>query len=80
MLLGLLSLAGVVLAMQPPLMAPAPPMIGRALDAPTANVAWILTSYLHAAALAAPILGRLGEMFGKCRMPWSCSDCWPPNV
>ena len=33
-----------------------------------AGVAWTLTGYLLSAAVCTPVLGRLGDMFGKRRM------------
>ena len=47
---------------------PALPEIQRALHTSQSSVAWILTAYLVSASVATPILGRLGDMFGKQRM------------
>jgi EmrB/QacA subfamily drug resistance transporter len=38
------------------------------LGTDTSGVAWVLTGYLLAAAVATPIAGRLGDMFGKRRL------------
>src|SRR4051794_21732941 len=38
------------------------------LDTDATGVAWTLTAYLLAAAVATPVAGRLGDMFGKRRM------------
>jgi EmrB/QacA subfamily drug resistance transporter len=38
------------------------------LDTDTSGVAWVLTGYLLAAAVATPIAGRLGDMLGKRRL------------
>jgi EmrB/QacA subfamily drug resistance transporter len=38
------------------------------LDTDASGVAWVLTGYLLAAAVATPIAGRLGDMFGKRRL------------
>jgi EmrB/QacA subfamily drug resistance transporter len=47
---------------------PALPEIQRSLHTSASGVAWILTAYLVSASVATPILGRLGDMFGKHRM------------
>jgi EmrB/QacA subfamily drug resistance transporter len=38
------------------------------LDTDASGIAWVLTGYLLAAAVATPIAGRLGDMFGKRRL------------
>jgi len=38
------------------------------LGTDASGIAWVLTAYLLAAAVATPIAGRLGDMFGKRRM------------
>ncbi len=63
-----LALAGVSFALLQSLVAPALPAIQHSLHTSTAAVAWILTAYLLSASVATPILGRLGDMFGKERM------------
>ncbi|WP_198667337.1 MFS transporter [Glycomyces dulcitolivorans] len=65
LVLGLLALAGMVFAMLQSLVAPALPVIAAELDASTADISWLVTAYLLAAAVATPIAGRLGDMFGK---------------
>src|SRR3954453_4298518 len=47
------------------------PAIGeliKAFHTDAAGVAWTLTGYLLSAAVCTPLLGRLGDMFGKRRM------------
>lgn len=46
---------------------PALPAISRHFHAGTASVAWTLTGFLVLASVATPIVGRLGDMFGKRR-------------
>jgi EmrB/QacA subfamily drug resistance transporter len=65
LVLGFLALAGVVFAMLQSLVAPALPVIAAELNASTADISWLVTAYLLAAAVATPIAGRLGDMFGK---------------
>jgi EmrB/QacA subfamily drug resistance transporter len=40
----------------------------RALGASPSGIAWMVTAYLLVASIATPILGRLGDMFGKQRL------------
>lgn len=47
---------------------PALTHIGAELDRNSADVAWILTGYFVSAAVCTPILGRLGDMWGRRRI------------
>lgn len=50
------------------LVAPALLTIQRDLHTSTAVVAWVFTGYLLSASIATPVLGRLGDMYGKKRL------------
>jgi EmrB/QacA subfamily drug resistance transporter len=50
------------------LVSPALPLIQHDLHTTTSTVTFILTAYLLVASVATPIVGRLGDMFGKERM------------
>jgi MFS family permease len=50
------------------LVVPALPTLQVALDTSQSTASWILTAYLLSASVATPVLGRLGDMFGKERM------------
>ena len=50
------------------LVAPALRTIQTDLHTTTTAVAWVFTGYLLSASVATPIVGRLGDMFGKKRM------------
>ena len=63
-----LSLGGLAFAVLQSLVAPALSTIGRDLGASTSNASWVITSYLLAASVLTPILGRLGDMVGKRRV------------
>lgn len=65
---AVLALGGLVFALLQSMVAPALPEIQAELDTSTTAVTWILTGYLLSASVATPILGRLGDMFGKERM------------
>jgi MFS family permease len=48
--------------------APIVPELPRYLDASASDAAWAVTATLLAAAVATPVAGRLGDMFGKRRL------------
>jgi EmrB/QacA subfamily drug resistance transporter len=50
------------------LVSPVLPLIQRDLHTSTSTVTFILTAYLLVASVATPIVGRLGDIFGKERM------------
>jgi EmrB/QacA subfamily drug resistance transporter len=65
---AILALAGIAFALLQSLVAPALRTIQTDLHTTTTTVAWLFTGYLLAASVATPIVGRLGDMFGKKRM------------
>ncbi|MBZ3906589.1 MULTISPECIES: MFS transporter [Streptomyces] len=65
---AVLALAGIVVALMQTLVIPIVPELPRLLDAPASDTAWAVTATLLAAAVATPVVGRLGDMFGKRRM------------
>jgi len=65
--LAVLAVAALSYALLQTMVVPALPEIQRELDASTTAVTWVLTVYLLTASIATPILGRLGDMFGKER-------------
>jgi EmrB/QacA subfamily drug resistance transporter len=62
---AVLVLSGCTFALLQSLVAPALPEIQRDLHTSPTAVAWILTAYLLSASVLTPIIGRLGDMFGK---------------
>lgn len=64
MLLG----ASLAFALQQTMVAPALPAIQRELGTSTTAVSFVLTGFLLTASVSTPIVGRLGDMFGKERM------------
>ncbi|QJY50304.1 MFS transporter [Pseudonocardia broussonetiae] len=50
------------------LVVPLLPQFPRLLGASTSTVTWLVTATLVAGAVCAPVLGRLGDMYGKRRM------------
>jgi EmrB/QacA subfamily drug resistance transporter len=66
--LVVLLLAGVSFALSQTLVIPALPEIARELDATPAETSWILTGFLLSASVATPIVGKLGDLYGKGRV------------
>jgi EmrB/QacA subfamily drug resistance transporter len=64
---AVLALGAGTYAVLQSLVAPALPEIQSDLHTSTTAVAWILTAYLLSASILTPIMGRLGDMFGKER-------------
>jgi EmrB/QacA subfamily drug resistance transporter len=50
------------------LVLPALPVIQRDVHTSQATSSWLLTAFLLSASIATPILGRIGDLFGKRRM------------
>jgi EmrB/QacA subfamily drug resistance transporter len=63
-----LALGGLALAVSQSLVAPALREIQIDVGVSTTAATWVLTSFLLSASVATPILGRLGDMFGKKRV------------
>jgi EmrB/QacA subfamily drug resistance transporter len=66
--LGVLVLSALAYALSQTMVAPALPEIQKELGTSTTTVTFVLTAYLLTASVATPIVGRLGDMFGKERM------------
>jgi MFS family permease len=62
-----LGIALAAFAMLQSLVSPVLPDIQRDLRTDQPTVTWVLTAWLLSAAVATPIMGRLGDMFGKKR-------------
>ncbi|WP_327395797.1 MFS transporter [Streptomyces phaeochromogenes] len=65
---AVLAFAGIVVSLMQTLVIPIVPELPKYLDASASNAAWAVTATLLAAAVATPVVGRLGDMFGKRRM------------
>ena len=66
--LATLALATLAYSLLQSLVSPALPDIQRELNGTPNGAAWVLTGYLLAAAIATPIVGRLGDVHGKKRL------------
>jgi MFS family permease len=65
---AVLALAGIVVSLMQTLVIPIVPELPALLHASASNTAWAVTATLLAAAVATPVVGRLGDMIGKRRM------------
>lgn len=63
-----LCFGGLVASLMQTLIIPIQPDLPRLLGTSIGNASWIITATLLAAAVAMPIAGRLGDMFGKQRV------------
>lgn len=66
--LGVLALAALSFALSQTLVVPALPSIQQQLHTDWTTVTFVLTAFLVSASIATPIIGRLGDIFGKERM------------
>lgn len=66
--LGLLSVACISYVLQQTLVVPALPTIQRDLHTTTTWTAWVFTGFLLTSAVATPLLGKLGDTYGKKRL------------
>jgi MFS family permease len=66
--LAILSVAGTAFALQQTMVVPALPALQRDLHTTTTWVTWVLTVFLLVAAVATPVLGKLGDQYGKERL------------
>ncbi|HEY3501768.1 MAG TPA: MFS transporter [Actinocatenispora sp.] len=65
---AVLALAGIVVSLMQTLVIPLIPKLPGLLSATPANATWAITATLLAAAVATPVVGRLGDMYGKRRL------------
>ena len=66
--LATLTMAATAYALQQTMVVPALPELQRELGASTTWVTWVMTGFLLAAAVLTPILGKLGDRYGKERL------------
>src|SRR5215207_8287079 len=67
-LVAVLAFAGIVVSSMQTFVIPIVPQLPTYLDASASHTAWAVTATLLAAAVATPIVGRLGDMLGKRRL------------
>ena len=66
--LGFIGLAALSVSMAQTILIPVLGQLPEKLHTSSDNVQWLLTSTLLVAAVAVPVMGRLGDMFGKRRL------------
>jgi len=63
-----LALGGIVVSLMQTLVVPLIPRLPALLHASAADSTWVITATLLAGAVATPVVGRLGDLYGKRRM------------
>jgi EmrB/QacA subfamily drug resistance transporter len=66
--LAILTMAATAYALQQTMVVPALPELQSELGASTTWVTWVMTGFLLSAAVLTPILGKLGDRYGKERL------------
>jgi EmrB/QacA subfamily drug resistance transporter len=66
--LFILSMSALAFSLAQTMLIPALGELTHQLGTDASGIAWVLTGYLLAAAVATPVAGRLGDMFGKRRL------------
>ncbi|HTE59406.1 MAG TPA: MFS transporter, partial [Solirubrobacteraceae bacterium] len=66
--LFILSMSALAFSLAQTMLIPALGELTYQLGTDPSGIAWVLTGYLLAAAVATPLAGRLGDMFGKRRL------------
>jgi MFS family permease len=68
LVIGVLASCGLAVSLMQTLVVPLLPQFPQLLSASPATVAWLVTATLVSAAVCAPVMGRLGDMYGKRRI------------
>ncbi len=63
-----LLIAGMAYALSQTVVAPALPELEKEFSANASSIAWVLTGYLLAASVATPIIGKLGDLYGRAKV------------
>jgi MFS family permease len=67
-IVAVLALGGITVALMQTLVIPLIPQLPQLLHSRPADTTWAITATLLAGAVATPVVGRLGDMYGKRRM------------
>ncbi|WP_454787882.1 MFS transporter [Mycolicibacterium lutetiense] len=73
LLVAVLAAAGVSVSMMQTLVVPLVPQLPELLNTSAANASWAVTATLLTGAVATPMFGRLGDMFGPRRILIACA-------
>src|SRR4029079_542053 len=63
-----LLMAGMAYALSQTVVAPALPELEREFNANASSIAWLWTGYLLPAWVATPIIGKLGDLYGRAKV------------
>jgi EmrB/QacA subfamily drug resistance transporter len=66
--LGVLALSALAYSLAQTMVIPALPTLQHDLHASPASATWLLTAFLLTSSIATPLLGRMGDMYGKERL------------
>ncbi|MFC5754711.1 MFS transporter [Actinomadura rugatobispora] len=72
-IVGVLAVAGIVASLMQTLVVPLIGELPRLLHSTASNTSWVVTATLLAAAVAMPVIGRLGDLYGKRRVLLACT-------
>ena len=72
-LIAVLSVAGISVSLMQTLIIPLIPELPKLLDASPSDASWAVTATLLTAAVATPVFGRLGDMYGAKPMLITCA-------
>jgi MFS family permease len=73
LLIAALAAAGISVSMMQTLVIPLVPQLPALLNTTSANASWAITATLLTGAVATPMFGRLGDMFGAKRVLIACA-------
>lgn len=73
LLVGVLAFTGIVSALTQTLVVPLIAQLPAILNTSSSNASWVITVTLLTGAVATPVVGRLGDMYGKRRMLLICT-------
>ena len=71
--LAVVATAGLMVSLTFSVLIPVLPLVAKDIGSSTTSTEWLLTSTLLAAAVAVPIAGRLGDLYGKRLMLMACA-------
>lgn len=71
-IIGTLSFAGTVAALMQTLIIPVAPELPHLLGVSVSDASWAITATLLSAAVATPLAGRMGDMWGRRRVLLAC--------
>src|SRR6185437_263108 len=71
--LAVVATAGLMVSLTFSVLVPVLPQVRKDIGSSTTSTEWLLTSTLLAAAVAVPIAGRLGDLYGKRLMLMVCA-------